>query len=182
MNARLVLLVSGAALLAGPALAHTPAHHAAHSAPALAAAAIAAADGTNAGSARIVADKAGLKLVVSVKGLPAGVHGIHLHAAGQCDGPGFTTAGAHLNPSHRQHGLENPAGAHLGDLPNLTVAADGTGSLNAPLSGSRDALTQALFDADGTAIVIHAAPDDNHTDPSGNSGGRIACGVFKQGG
>lgn len=176
MIARLAILLASSTLLtatAAQAGARPPA------AP-VATAEIALSDGTPAGTAAIERDGKGLKLVVAAKGLPAGVHGIHLHAVGQCEGPGFTTAGSHLNPHNRQHGLDNPAGAHLGDLPNLTAAADGSAGLSAPLKGTPDELLASLFDTDGTALVIHATADDNRTDPSGNSGGRIACGVLKR--
>jgi Cu-Zn family superoxide dismutase len=100
---------------------------------------------------------------------------------GSCEGPAFTSAGGHLNPGARQHGTLNPAGSHTGDLPNLTVTSNGTGTLSAELSGTKAELEAALFDADGTALVIHAAADDYKTDPTGNSGARIACGVLKRG-
>ena len=124
-------------------------------------------------------ESGGVRLDVRVQNVPAGVHGIHIHAVGQCAGPDFMSAGGHFNPANKQHGLRNPQGAHAGDLPNLTVAADGTGSLQATNAmvtlGSGDT---SLFDADGSALVIHANPDDDVTDPTGNSGGRIACGVI----
>lgn len=119
-----------------------------------------------------------VRLVVESTGLPAGTHGTHLHAVGKCDAPQFTTAGAHLNPASRQHGTMNPAGPHLGDLPNLTVGADGRGRMEARVAGTLTAGAAPLFDADGTALVVHASADDMRTDPSGNSGARIACGVL----
>ncbi|MET3472540.1 MULTISPECIES: superoxide dismutase family protein [unclassified Novosphingobium] len=136
------------------------------------------ASGASAGTAELLQGPDGFRVHVDAKGLPPGVHGIHLHTVGKCDAPGFTTAGGHLNPDGHQHGAENPAGAHLGDLTNLTVGADGTGALDFALRGGADMTGPALFDADGTALVIHAAPDDYKTDPSGNSGARLACGVF----
>jgi len=96
---------------------------------------------------------------------------LHLHAVGRCEGPKFDSAGPHWNPAGRQHGHLNPAGSHLGDLPNLTVSANGRGALNFLVRGG-------LVDADGTALVIHAKPDDYRTDPSGSSGDRIACAVL----
>ena len=110
--------------------------------------------------------------------LPAGTHGTHLHAVGRCEPPGFTTAGPHLNPTGRQHGTRNPQGPHLGDLPNLTVAGDGTGTLEATIAGSLTPGQAPIFDADGTALVIHATADDMVSDPAGNSGARIACAVI----
>ena len=117
---------------------------------------------------------------VAVRGtrLPAGTHGTHLHAVGRCEAPGFTTAGAHLNPTNRQHGLRNPAGPHLGDLPNMTVGANGQGTLESTVAGSLTPGQAPIFDADGTSLVVHASADDNVTDPSGNSGARIACAVI----
>ena len=108
---------------------------------------------------------------VDAERLPQGVHGIHLHAVGRCDGPKFESAGPHWNPASKQHGKDNPQGAHLGDLPNLTAGADGKASASFAIDGD-------MADADGTALVIHAKADDYKTDPSGNSGDRIACAVL----
>ncbi len=119
-----------------------------------------------------------VRLVVESTGLPAGTHGTHLHAVGRCDAPQFTTAGAHLNPTNRQHGLRNPQGPHLGDMPNLTVGGNGQGRLETIVRGSLTPGRAPLFDVDGTSLVVHANADDQVTDPSGNSGGRIACGVL----
>jgi Cu-Zn family superoxide dismutase len=118
-----------------------------------------------------------VRVVVEATRLPAGVHGTHLHTTGKCEAPGFTTAGSHLNPTARQHGMRNPAGPHLGDLPNLTVAANGTGRMEATVAGRMNPGQAPLFDADGTALVVHAGADDMMTDPAGNSGARIACSV-----
>ena len=121
---------------------------------------------------------------VQVSGMPSGPHGIHFHAVGACDASGgtpFASAGAHFNPLGRQHGLDNPAGPHGGDAPNFTVASDGTG--RATFTTDRISLTDgstSLFDNDGSAIVIHAAADDQMSQPSGNSGARIACGVVQR--
>ena len=97
---------------------------------------------------------------------------------GACDAPGFTTAGGHWNPTMRQHGSMNPNGQHEGDLPNLMIGSNGRGSLGAVIPGATIA---GLLDADGAALVVHAGPDDLMTDPAGNSGARIACGVFVRG-
>lgn len=118
----------------------------------------------------------GIHIAGALRGLTSGVHGIHVHQVGRCDAPGFTTAGAHLNPTGAQHGLENAAGAHAGDLPNIT--ADGAGNATVDISSSRTTVS-GLLDADGSAIVVHAAADDQRTDPSGNSGARVACGVIR---
>ena len=136
------------------------------------------ANGAIKGTAALVRTGDVLSLAIAVRGLPAGAHGIHLHTAGKCDGPDFASSGGHLNPDGHQHGTLNPAGHHLGDLPNLTVDANGLGALTVPLSGSAGDLETMLFDSDGTALVIHAGADDYKTDPSGNSGGRIACAVL----
>lgn len=135
------------------------------------------------GTARFTQDLSGPVVVqVDVTGLPPGNHGIHFHSVGSCAASGATPfggAGAHFNPMSKLHGLENPRGPHAGDLPNLVVAANGTGELRT--TTDRLTLTSgplSVFDADGTALVIHAAPDDQVTDPAGNSGARIACGVI----
>jgi len=139
------------------------------------------ADGKPAGRAYLTANGDLATLIVQAVGLKPGQHGIHLHTVGKCDAPAFTTAGGHLNPGMRMHGTMNPAGAHMGDLPNLSIAADGAGAATVLLPGKWIDAEPAIFDADGTAIVIHAGPDDYKTDPSGNSGSRIACGVFARG-
>jgi Cu-Zn family superoxide dismutase len=138
--------------------------------------------GAEVGSATLTStDDGAVHLVVSVHGLPAGAHGIHFHALGECDGAmAFTSAGGHFNPRDQHHGLENPAGPHAGDLPNLVVGADGSGTMDVVTGRATLRSGPAtLFDADGTAIVIHAGEDDQKTDPSGNSGARIACGVVQ---
>lgn len=136
------------------------------------------ASGKRIGEATLIANGTAIRLAAEVENLSPGDHGIHLHTTGKCDAPGFTTAGGHLNPSVRKHGTMNPAGPHMGDLPNIAVKPDGTGSILTPLTGQSEDLRAAIFDADGSAIVVHAGPDDYKTDPAGNSGGRIACGVL----
>jgi len=119
---------------------------------------------------------------VAATGLPPGPHGAHLHAVGRCDPPDFSSAGPHWNPTNRQHGTDNPAGPHMGDMPNLTAAQDGSGTIDFTVRGATmQGGQQALLDADGAALVIHADADDYRTDPSGNSGGRIACAVIGAG-
>lgn len=113
-----------------------------------------------------------IQVRIQSAGLAPGQYGAHIHAVGRCKGPSFESAGPHWNPAGRQHGSQNPEGAHLGDLPNLEVGADGHGRVAFALPSGT---LQALFDADGASIVIHAAPDDYRTDPAGNSGARIAC-------
>lgn len=119
-----------------------------------------------------------LTVSLRVEGLSPGDHGVHVHTVGKCDGPKFESAGAHLNPGNRQHGIENAQGQHVGDMPNLTIGKDGRGTVTYPLKGGS---IDALLDSDGSALVIHAKPDDQKTDPSGDSGDRIACGVFTPG-
>lgn len=136
------------------------------------------ANGQPAGTAQLLASGSQVNISVAVTGMSEGVRGAHLHMVGKCDAPNFETAGGHLNPHGREHGHENPAGAHFGDLPNITVGSSGTGTVSATLRGSREEVLAHVFDSDGTAVVVHAGPDDYRTDPSGNSGGRIACGVL----
>ncbi|HEX2205745.1 MAG TPA: superoxide dismutase family protein [Longimicrobium sp.] len=119
-----------------------------------------------------------VRVRVDATRVPAGTHGTHLHAVGRCEPPGFTTAGPHMNPTNRQHGLRNPQGPHLGDMPNLVVGANGQGTLETTVAGRLTPGQAPIFDADGTALVIHARADDQVTDPSGNSGDRIACAVI----
>lgn len=170
---RLALLAaSAAALLSGcTTLGDLPTER-------VASATLRQANGAPAGTALLTRAGDSLTLSVALAGLPAGAKGMHLHMVGQCDAPGFTSAGGHLNPGARQHGTENPAGSHLGDLPKVTIADNGTGAASAQLRGTSAELLSALFDADGTAVVVHAGPDDYRTDPTGNSGARIACGVL----
>lgn len=131
--------------------------------------------GAEVGRAVVSPDGGGVRVLVQGVNMPAGIHGVHVHTTGRCDAPDFTTAGGHWNPTAMQHGTRNPAGPHAGDMPNLTVGEDGRGSVAITLpSGSM----AGLMDADGSAFVVHAAADDLTTDPSGNSGARIACGVF----
>jgi Cu-Zn family superoxide dismutase len=127
--------------------------------------------GASAGAVQAEHRATGTYLRIAVQGLAPGEHGLHLHTVGRCEGPDFKSAGAHWNPAGKQHGHLNPQGAHAGDLPNLTVSSNGRGALNFLVA------SHALADADGTSLVIHAKPDDYKTDPSGNSGDRVACAV-----
>lgn len=110
--------------------------------------------------------------------LPPGTHGFHLHTVGRCDG-NFTSAGGHWNPTGRQHGFENPMGPHLGDMQNIVVGADSTVDVAVSTSGGTLRGPGGLLDGDGASVVVHAGPDDYRTDPAGNSGARITCGVIR---
>lgn len=123
----------------------------------------------------------GVRLKIEVKGLTPGLHGIHFHEFGKCEPPEFKTAGEHLNPAHKHHGLLNPEGPHAGDLPNLVVDSKGYASMQvvSKLITLKPNEPNSLLKPGGTALVIHEKEDDEKTDPSGNSGGRIACGVIK---
>ena len=143
---------------------------------------LAAADGTILGDVRLLQEAGGTRVIASVKGLPAGDYAIHIHAVGSCVGPDFTSAGGHFNPGLRAHGTLNPVGSHQGDLPNITVAARGNGVTDGSIDAVRDGLrlrdgAAQLFDADGAAVVVHAKADDYRTDPTGNAGARLLCGV-----
>ncbi|WP_121118796.1 superoxide dismutase family protein [Croceibacterium ferulae] len=142
-------------------------------------AALQTAEGQPAGTATATVSDDAIKLVLAVQNLPAGEHGVHVHMVGACDAPDFTTAGSHWNPTEQTHGLEGSGGQHAGDMPNLQVNEQGTGTLEYTLQGG--ATFAGLMDSDGSAFVVHANADDQRTDPSGESGGRIACGVFTAG-
>lgn len=140
--------------------------------------------GMRIGSIHLTEDRHGVVHVnVKVKGLTAGLHGIHIHAVGSCT-PTFAAAGGHYNPFGHEHGLDNPNGPHAGDLPNLAVNARGHGRLHAKTDRvTLSAGPATLFDADGSAFIIHANPDDQVTDlGNGGSGARIACAVIRLGG
>ena len=134
--------------------------------------------GQTIGSVRAWQTAGGVSFRIAATGLPHGLHGIHIHAVGRCDTPDFSSAGPHWNPTGKKHGMNNPAGPHAGDIPNVEVAANGVLGTTVTVPGASLA---SLLDADGAALVIHASADDYMTDPSGNSGARIACAVIKAG-
>jgi Cu-Zn family superoxide dismutase len=132
--------------------------------------------GQSIGTVRAWQTAGGVTFRINARGLSHGVHGVHVHAVGKCEPPDFASAGPHWNPTGKKHGMNNPAGPHSGDLPNVVVAANGVLGATLVLSAAN---MSSLIDADGAALVIHAAADDNVTDPSGNSGARIACAVLQ---
>jgi Cu-Zn family superoxide dismutase len=137
--------------------------------------------GKSVGTLTLTQDSQGIAVAGRLTGLPRGEHGIHLHAVGRCDAPKFESAGDHWNPTNRQHGSESPQGPHLGDLPNITVAQNGSIEIRQNTPGGTLAGANALLDGDGATIVVHARRDDYKTQPSGDSGDRIACGVVTGG-
>jgi Cu-Zn family superoxide dismutase len=137
------------------------------------------AEGKVLGVALFVQEPQGVRISVTVKGLSPGEHGIHIHSVGKCEPPDFLSAGPHFNPTNKKHGLNNPEGPHSGDLPNLVVGEDGSAVYEQVTD--RVTLTAgelSLFDEDGSALIIHAGSDDQITDPAGNSGARLLCGVI----
>lgn len=141
------------------------------------------AQGDTVGVAELHPAGQGVHISLTVQGLPPGEKGLHFHETGSCEPPAFQSAGSHFAPEGRQHGLENPQGPHAGDLRNLNVGQDGRAQQD--FTTDRVSLgrgANSLYDSDGTALMIHAGPDDHRTDPSGNSGDRIACGVVERAG
>lgn len=130
------------------------------------------------GTAAVVPSKSGGLLVLKLKGVPPGQHGLHLHATGACDPPNFASAGPHYNPANRKHGSRNPEGSHAGDLPNVLARPDS--SVDTTLAIPAAVVSAIGSGAAAKALVLHAQPDDLTTDPSGNSGDRIACGVLQR--
>lgn len=181
MKRKLFALALGGALSAVtvvPALADDPAYGG--TAVSSLTATLVGADGAPVGTVQLHQDAAGVVLVrIDAAGIPAGAHGIHIHQTGKCEGPAFTTAGGHFNPANKKHGLASADGPHAGDLAQIPASFDGSGTHEATtdrISITGGPLT--IRDADGSALVVHAAADDQVTDPTGNSGGRIACAVL----
>lgn len=137
------------------------------------------AEGKGVGTATLGEAPGGVRIKLSLSNLPPGVHAFHIHEQGRCDPPDFKTAGGHFNPEGKKHGRKNPQGAHAGDLPNLVVGADGKAEVElfAP-DVTCGPGKNSLFQPGGTSLVIHEKVDDEVTDPSGNAGGRVACGII----
>lgn len=142
------------------------------------------AEGAEAGTATLTQTKEGVLLFLDLKNLSAGEHAFHIHEKGECAAPDFKSAGGHLNPGGHPHGYGNAEGSHEGDMPNIFVSSEGTTKVHVlnthvTLEPGDDAKHALLTDEDGAAIIVHAGPDDYATQPSGNAGDRVACGVIR---
>lgn len=135
-------------------------------------------DGQQVATAQLREQAEGVMVTLNAASLPAGLRGFHFHEGGHCAGPSFASAGGHFNPTRRQHGFENPQGPHLGDLPNLVIQRDGTATQT--LLARNVTLAAGTSSVRGRSLVVHAERDDYRTDPAGNSGDRVACGVVPE--
>ena len=137
------------------------------------------AKGDSIGTATLSAAPAGVSIALAITGLSPGEHAIHVHGTAKCEAPAFTSAGGHFNPEQKQHGMNNPQGPHAGDMPNFRVDSTGraTATVVAPGVTLGDG-PHSVFTGGGTALVIHEKADDMKSDPAGNAGARVACGVI----
>lgn len=140
-------------------------------------------EGIPVGTAQLEEVKEGVQISVEAHHLPEGAHGFHIHEKGICEAPSFESAGGHFNPDNKKHGFKNPEGPHAGDIENLEVQADGT--VQQVFLNDRVTLKKgeanSLFQPEGTTLIIHADPDDYISQPAGNSGERIVCGIISEG-
>jgi Cu-Zn family superoxide dismutase len=137
------------------------------------------ANGRGVGQAVLVQQRGAVRILVDLTGLTPGIKAVHIHEAGRCEPPSFESAGAHFNPTKAEHGTSNPRGPHAGDLPNVTVETGGRGHLEVTAKlVSLEKGPKNLLEGNGSSIVVHERPDDLRTDPAGDSGGRIACGII----
>ncbi|MGF1593318.1 MAG: superoxide dismutase family protein [Kiloniellaceae bacterium] len=136
------------------------------------------AEGNSVGTVELTETPHGTLLIINLENLPEGIHAFHVHETGSCEPP-FTSAGGHFNPTDAKHGMEAPDGMHAGDMPNIYVPA--SGEVRLEVFNAQLTLSDELLDDDGAAIVVHAGADDYRSDPAGDAGDRIACGVIKAG-
>lgn len=139
-------------------------------------------DGDMIGTAELTENEEGVTILLGLQDLEPGTKAIHFHETGQCDAPDFESAGGHFNPTDASHGLDHPEGPHAGDLPNIEIGEDGT--INDELVAENVSMTSgeenSLVREGGTSLVVHESADDGETQPSGDSGARIACGIVPE--